>query len=190
MTSFGEASISLIQSTLPTNTVTNVTAGALILVSVAFVIHYTSPMRLTAALVAALHETEEAHLGAVEAGVLSGSDVHTDMLSECAKFSCIVLFLTNERSLQMKVSIIHEASLCNSLSNGQAVRELFKDHTLTLLQCIWEVQGLKIRIEVSPFFELRFTRIVTDKRFWRRDSFSSSRHQNSDAISKELLPFR
>ncbi|KAJ7491979.1 hypothetical protein FB451DRAFT_1388421 [Mycena latifolia] len=139
---------------------TNVTAGALILVSAAFIIYYTSPMRLTACLVVALNETEEAHFEAVEMGVLSGFDVHTEMLSECAKFSRVVLSLTNERSLQMKVSIIREASLCNSLSNGQAVRELFKGHTLTLLQCIWEVQGLKIRIEVwALLFELDFLRL-------------------------------
>jgi hypothetical protein len=45
--------------------------------------YLTSPMRLAAALVDALHETEEAHLWAIEAGVLSDLDVHTKMLSKC-----------------------------------------------------------------------------------------------------------
>ncbi|KAJ7696490.1 hypothetical protein B0H17DRAFT_1197997 [Mycena rosella] len=166
MTSLGEASISLAQSALPSSksTTTNVIVGAVILALSAFFVHYTSPMRLTAVLVAALHETEEAHLAAVEAGVLSGSDVHTEMLS----------------SLQMKVSIIREASLCNSLSSSQALRELLKGHTLALLRCIWEVQGLQTHIEILKERQLRHlglpgigtpTRAVAFRR--RYDRFNS-----------------
>jgi hypothetical protein len=51
----------------------------------------------------------------------------------------------------MKVSIIHEATLYNSLLSSQVLRELIKGHPFTLLQCIWEVQGLKTRIEVWLF---------------------------------------
>ncbi|KAJ7117804.1 hypothetical protein C8R44DRAFT_879341 [Mycena epipterygia] len=139
MSSVGEATLSLLQSAPSTSTTTNVISAALILIFTACIIYYTSPMRLTAALVAALHDAEEAHLGAIEAGVLSGSDVHTEMLS----------------SLQMRVSIIREASLCNSLSNSQALRELIKGHSLTLIRCIWEVQGLKTHIEILKERQLR-----------------------------------
>jgi hypothetical protein len=52
----------------------------------------------------------------------------------------------------MKVSIIRKATLYNSLSSSQALRELIKGHPFTLLQCIWEVQELKTRIEVWLFF--------------------------------------
>jgi hypothetical protein len=51
----------------------------------------------------------------------------------------------------MKVSIIREATLYNSLSSSQALRELIKGHSFTLLQYIWEVQGLKTHIEVWLF---------------------------------------
>ncbi|KAJ7759125.1 hypothetical protein B0H16DRAFT_1720541 [Mycena metata] len=133
MSSVGDASLSLLQSTVPSNHTSNVAIGimTLILTGFMFLAYYTSPMRLTAILVDALHETEETHLRAIEAGILSGSDDHTKMLL----------------NLQIKVSLIHEASLRHSLSSGQALRELMKGRSLTLFRCIWEVQALQTRIE-------------------------------------------
>ncbi|KAJ6488068.1 hypothetical protein DFH09DRAFT_381054 [Mycena vulgaris] len=139
MPSLGEASISLVQSALPPSTMTSFTIGTLILALSAVLIHYTSPTRLTAALVAALHETEEAHFGAVEGGLLSASEAYTETLS----------------NLQIRVSIIREASLCNSLSHSQALRGLLQGHTHTVLQCMWEVQGLKTHIEILKERQMR-----------------------------------
>ncbi|KAJ7180810.1 hypothetical protein C8R46DRAFT_1345053, partial [Mycena filopes] len=139
MSSVGEVSVSLLQSTVPPNRASNVAIGIIILTLMASTVYYASPMRLTAILVAALHETEEAHLHAIEAGILSGSDDHTRTLC----------------NLQIKVSFIREASLCNSLSTGQTLRELIKGRSLTLLQCIWEVQGLRTRIEILTERQLR-----------------------------------
>ncbi|KAJ7931655.1 hypothetical protein B0H13DRAFT_1957078 [Mycena leptocephala] len=92
MSGVSEASLSLLQSTAPTSGMTYVIVGVLCLT--AWMAYITSPMRLTAALVDALHETEEAHLWAIEAGVLSGLDVHTKMLSETLlSFHVVILLL-------------------------------------------------------------------------------------------------
>ncbi|KAJ7654541.1 hypothetical protein DFH06DRAFT_1133313 [Mycena polygramma] len=131
MSSIGEDSISLLESAVPTSTTSSVLTWALILAFAAYTVFYTSPMRLTAALITALHETEETHLRAIEAGIISGSDAHTKTLSH----------------LQMKVSLMRETSLYSSLSSSQALWELAKGHSFALLQCIWEVQELKTRIE-------------------------------------------
>ncbi|KAJ7917568.1 hypothetical protein B0H13DRAFT_2322309 [Mycena leptocephala] len=138
MSGVSEASLFLLQSAAPTSSMTYVIVGVLLCLT-AWMAYLTSPMRLAAALVDALHETEEAHLWAIEAGVLSDLDVHTKMLS----------------NLQMKVSIIREATLYNSLSSSQVLRELIKGHSFTLLQCIWEVQGLKTRIKILKERQLR-----------------------------------
>ncbi|KAJ6581686.1 hypothetical protein B0H19DRAFT_1116303 [Mycena capillaripes] len=86
MSGVSEASLSLLQSVVPTNNANKIMAGVIILGLTACIIYYTSPMRLTAALVAALHEAEEVHFCAIEAGILSGSDTHTKMLSKCDIF--------------------------------------------------------------------------------------------------------
>ncbi|KAJ7043783.1 hypothetical protein C8F04DRAFT_1073299 [Mycena alexandri] len=132
MSSVSEASLSFLQSTVPPNHTFNIALGITILTWTAFMIYHASPMRLTGILVKTLHETEETHLRAIEAGILSGSDDHTKMLL----------------NLQIKVSLIREASLYNSLSSGQMLRELIKGRSLTLLRCIWELQALKTRIEI------------------------------------------
>ncbi|KAJ7140321.1 hypothetical protein C8R43DRAFT_1018318 [Mycena crocata] len=152
MASVGEVSVSFLQSALPTGTTTNIIAVALALTLTACIVHYTSPMRMTSTLVAALHETEEEHLSALEFGVLLNSDIHTKMLAEyVAALACIVVFLTRLRSLQMKVSILREGSLCNSLLNGQALQGLIKGHAFAVIQRIWEVRVLKTQIEVCAF---------------------------------------
>ncbi|KAJ7931603.1 hypothetical protein B0H13DRAFT_2308326 [Mycena leptocephala] len=81
MSGVSEASLSLLQSAAPTSSMTYVIVGVLLCLA-AWMAYLTSPMRLTAALVDALHETEEAHLWAIEAGILSGLDVDTKMLSK------------------------------------------------------------------------------------------------------------
>ncbi|KAJ7917578.1 hypothetical protein B0H13DRAFT_2442084 [Mycena leptocephala] len=150
MSGVSEASLCLLQSAAPTSSMTYVIVGVLLCLT-AWMAYLASPMRLTAALVDALHETEEAHLWAIEAGILSGLDVHTKMLSD----------------LQMKVSIIRETTLYNSLSSSQALRELIKGHLFTLLQCIWEAQELETRIQV--WFVLLF-RVGVRADGWRKDT--------------------
>ncbi|KAJ7622942.1 hypothetical protein DFH06DRAFT_1231355 [Mycena polygramma] len=139
MPSIGEDSVSLLESAIPTSTTSSVLSWALILAFTACTVFYASPMRLTTALITALHETEEAHLRAIEAGIISGSDGHTKLLAQ----------------LRLKVSLMREASLCSSLSNSQALWDLAKGHPFALLQCIWEVQSLKTRIEILQERQLR-----------------------------------
>ncbi|KAJ6527231.1 hypothetical protein DFH09DRAFT_1285708 [Mycena vulgaris] len=103
-------------------------------------IYYTSPMRLTRVLVAAIAHTEAIYLEALEAGVLSNSDVHTPEIMS---------------SLQLKVSHLREASLRHSLSYSTTVSEFLKGRMLTLLQCIWEVRALETRIEILKEEQLR-----------------------------------
>ncbi|KAJ7117776.1 hypothetical protein C8R44DRAFT_201189 [Mycena epipterygia] len=140
MSSLSETSLSLLASGPPTSTTTKVIVGALLIASMAYLIHLASPMRLTCVLVAAIDDVEKTYFEAIEAGVLSKSDVHTAaMLS----------------SLQIEVSNIREATLRNSLSTCQALREFFKGRTLTVLGCIREVHKLETHIEILKEEHLR-----------------------------------
>ncbi|KAJ6514979.1 hypothetical protein C8R47DRAFT_1063747 [Mycena vitilis] len=133
MASIGEDLVSLLESAIPTSTTSSLLTWAFILALASCAVFYASPIWFTDALIAALHETEETHLRAIEAGIISGSDSHTKLLTE----------------LQMKVSLMREATLCSSLSDSHTLWDLAKGHPFALLQCIWEVQSLKTRIEVS-----------------------------------------
>ncbi|KAJ7491978.1 hypothetical protein FB451DRAFT_1501259 [Mycena latifolia] len=133
MASLSETSLSLITSTPPTSGTTKVVIGVLVLVITVCIMHHASPMRLTSIMVAAIAATEQTYLEAVEAGVLSTSDVH------------MAATLT---SLQIKVSTIREASLRNSLSYRGPLCGFFNSHTLTVFRCIQEVQSLETHIEV------------------------------------------
>ncbi|KAJ7781928.1 hypothetical protein DFH07DRAFT_391187 [Mycena maculata] len=132
MPTVGEVSLELLQSAPPTSTTSTMFGTLLIFALTAWLSRCISPTRLTAVLLAVLHETEEAHFTALEGGVLSGSDPYTKKLL----------------NLQMKVSITREASLLNSLSTYQFFLALLKGRSLILLQCIREVQGLKTEIEI------------------------------------------
>ncbi|KAJ7625479.1 hypothetical protein FB45DRAFT_1083685 [Roridomyces roridus] len=120
-------------------------AGALTLlfITTAYtLLRYISPSRLTPLLLNTLHEAEEAHFAALEAGVLSGSDIYTQMLS----------------SLQIKASVIRETGLGLSLSTCPCqtlFKAVIKGHSVAVLRCIWEIQRLKIHIEILKERQLR-----------------------------------
>ncbi|KAJ7117802.1 hypothetical protein C8R44DRAFT_738678 [Mycena epipterygia] len=117
-----------------TSTTAKVIFVAFLIVSLVFLIHFASPMRLTRVLVAAIDNVANTYLEAIEAGVLSRSDVHTAaMLS----------------SLQIKVSYIREASLRSSLLRFGALCDLFKGRTLIVLGSIREVHELEVHIELQ-----------------------------------------
>ncbi|KAJ6488069.1 hypothetical protein DFH09DRAFT_1105764 [Mycena vulgaris] len=132
MASASEASLSSFASSLAPDTPANVVVGLFIVAFTAGLIHYASPVRLTHVLTAAIAHVEETYLEAIEAGILSKSDVHT---------------AETLISLQSKVSTISEASLHHSLSYRTAFREFIKGHAFTVLQCIHEVRQLETRIE-------------------------------------------
>ncbi|KAJ7117784.1 hypothetical protein C8R44DRAFT_738659 [Mycena epipterygia] len=129
MSSLSEITISVLESVPPTSATTKVIIGVLILTMATFGTHYASPMHL---LVAAISNVEKTYFEAIEAGVLTKSNVHTtETLS----------------SVQIKVSSIREASLRNYLSTRQEFREFFKGRSFTILKCIREVRKLEADIE-------------------------------------------
>ncbi|KAJ7117801.1 hypothetical protein C8R44DRAFT_879338 [Mycena epipterygia] len=132
--------MSFLASDPPTSTTTKVIFVALLVSSLACLIHFASPMRLTRILVAVIDNVTNTYLEAIEAGVLSKSDVHTAaMLS----------------SLQIKVSHIREESLRSSLSRFRALCDFFKGRTLTVLGTIRGVHELEAHIEILREEHLR-----------------------------------
>jgi len=101
---------------------------------VAFILYYTSPMRLTRVLVTAMAGAERVYFEALEMGVLSVSNVHATE---------IVL-----ATLQLKVSRIRQETLSNSRSNWKTCCEYFEGRTLIVLRCIWEVRDFETHIEI------------------------------------------
>ncbi|KAJ7696486.1 hypothetical protein B0H17DRAFT_1329168 [Mycena rosella] len=139
MVSIAENSLSLITSVPPTINMNKVLVGVVVLTVAAFTIHRASPIRLTRNLVAAIADAEKTYLEALEAGV-SNSELHTaERLS----------------SLQLKVSTIHEATLCNSLSYRAAFCAFLKGHSLTVLYSIREVREFETHIEIMKESHLR-----------------------------------
>ncbi|KAJ6568392.1 hypothetical protein DFH09DRAFT_1313838 [Mycena vulgaris] len=141
MSSPSETALSILASApLPSSTTSKVLVGVLGLTLAACIIYYASPMRLTRVLVTAIANTESTYLEALEAGVLSNSDVHmAEMMS----------------NFQIKVSHLREASLRHSLSYRTTVSEFLKGRTLTLLQCIRDIRSLETRIEILKEEKLR-----------------------------------
>ncbi|KAJ6527246.1 hypothetical protein DFH09DRAFT_164055 [Mycena vulgaris] len=141
MSSLSETSLSLLASAPPpSSTASKVLLVGIVITLVLCTIYYASPMHLTRVLVATIAHTETIYLEALEAGVLSNSDVHT----------AEIMF-----SLQLKVSYLREASLRHSLSYSTTVSAFLKGRTLTLLQCIREVRALETRIEILKEEQLR-----------------------------------
>ncbi|KAJ7117774.1 hypothetical protein C8R44DRAFT_201175 [Mycena epipterygia] len=160
MSTLGDATLSVLTSAPPMSTIAKAIIGVLLLSTMmAFIIHHASPMRLTDVLVAAIKDTETAYLTAIEAGVLSKSDVHTAaMLSRYLRSTQIAFPIIVEplaRSLQIKVSHIREATFHNSLSTHRVLREFFKGRTFTVLNCIAEVRALEAHIEILKEGHLR-----------------------------------
>ncbi|KAJ7117750.1 hypothetical protein C8R44DRAFT_879294 [Mycena epipterygia] len=119
MSDISEISLSFLASNPTTSMMAKVIFRVLLIASLACLIHFVSPMWLTRVLVAAIDNVANTYLEAIEAGVLFNSDVHT-----VAKLS----------NLQIKVSLIREASLRSSLSTRHAFREFFKGRTFASLQ--------------------------------------------------------
>ncbi|KAJ7117759.1 hypothetical protein C8R44DRAFT_738638 [Mycena epipterygia] len=140
MSSLSEISLSLLVSAPPTSTTTYATIGVLVLTVTIFIIHLASPMRLTRILVAAIVDVEKTYFEAVEAGVISKSDVH------------IVARLS---SMQIQVSHMRETTLRNSLSYFGVVGDFFKGRSITVLKCIREVRALQAHIEILKEEHLR-----------------------------------
>ncbi|KAJ7117770.1 hypothetical protein C8R44DRAFT_879308 [Mycena epipterygia] len=140
MSALSETTISLLTSAPPMSATANITTGVVVLTMMALIVHYASPKRLTRVLVAAIQDTENAYLAAIEAGVLSKSDVHT-----AARLS----------SLQIKVSHIREVTLSSSLSYFGVLRDFFKGRSFVILKCIHDVRSLEAEIEILKEGNLR-----------------------------------
>jgi xanthine/uracil permease len=90
-----DASLSLLASDLPDSSTTKFMIVVFVFAIVVLaLIYYSSPMRLTSVLVAAITATEKTYLEAVEMGLLSTSSVDTaEMLSACANSLSISLYV-------------------------------------------------------------------------------------------------
>ncbi|KAJ6518966.1 hypothetical protein C8R45DRAFT_918062 [Mycena sanguinolenta] len=98
-------------------------------------IYYTSPLRLTRVLIAALADTEKKHLAAVENGVFC---VSTDV--DVAERLAL---------LQLKASTLHETSLRSSLTPLSTLYDMFNlRRSVTVLRCLGEVRRIGTFIEV------------------------------------------
>ncbi|KAJ7814993.1 hypothetical protein B0H13DRAFT_450262 [Mycena leptocephala] len=129
-----DTSLSILASDLPDSSTTKFMIVVFVVAAIApALIYYSSPMRLTRVLVAAITATEKTYIEAVETGLLSTSSVDT-----AATLS----------TLQSKVSKIREATLRNSCSNWKAFCGFFKGRVFTILLCIREVRDLETHIEI------------------------------------------
>ncbi|KAJ7117787.1 hypothetical protein C8R44DRAFT_879324 [Mycena epipterygia] len=104
-----ETSLSLLASGPPTSTTTKVIFGAFLIASAARLIYFSSPTLLTRVLVAAIKQAEETYCEAIEAGVLSKSNLHIARLLSC---------------LQVQVSHIREGRTFTVLNCITEVRAL------------------------------------------------------------------
>ncbi|KAJ7491968.1 hypothetical protein FB451DRAFT_1216490 [Mycena latifolia] len=139
MASVPETSLALITAAPPTSTTTKVLIAVCTFTVAACGMHYTSPLRLAHVLVAAIAAAEKTYLEAVESGILK-SDV--DMPAMLTR-------------LQIKVSIVREMCLHNSLSYHAALCGFVKGNTFTVLQCLHEVRAFEARIEILKEGRLR-----------------------------------
>ncbi|KAJ6619951.1 hypothetical protein B0H10DRAFT_1131394 [Mycena sp. CBHHK59/15] len=145
MSSVSETALPFLRSLLPGITLSNVLVGAAVgLLATAFVIHYASPTRLTGVLVMTLSQAEDLYQEANEAGLLTSAEL----------LHGVRIGATLSR-LQREVSEIREATLRRSLSKWGTLGEFFRGRTLTLLQCISEVQRFKTHIEILKETQLR-----------------------------------
>ncbi|KAF8216696.1 hypothetical protein K438DRAFT_1953599 [Mycena galopus ATCC 62051] len=149
MSGFGGTEASILTSALPPSS--SPTAGFTVVLvgfaSVAAVVRYAAPVRLTRILVSTLATTEQTYLGAVETSQLSAADISAvgSMLS----------------ILQDKVSAVHEASLRSSLSWRATVGEFLRGRTFTVVQCLWDVRNLHTHIEILQEANLRSDNLHT-----------------------------
>ncbi|KAJ7019784.1 hypothetical protein C8F04DRAFT_1197358 [Mycena alexandri] len=148
MSPISESALPIVESAFPLpGTIMNFKFMAAFIVPalVAGILYYASPMRLTDVLIAAIYDVEKTYFDALDGrnSRLSASDVQTaDMVNSVY-------------SLRLKVSVIRETTLRNSLSRRVAFREFLRGRTFALLECIEEVRTLQIQIEILKEAQLR-----------------------------------
>ncbi|KAF7370450.1 hypothetical protein MSAN_00676700 [Mycena sanguinolenta] len=141
MTTLSETSLSILSQSDSTSPPSNVTKIVLVPALVAAALYYVSPARLTRILVSAFANVENAYLKGVENGFVLTAD------TEIAERLAV---------LQLKVSMLHENSLLNSLSPLSAFYDMFDiRRSVVVLQCLREVRALKTQIEISHESHLR-----------------------------------
>ncbi|KAJ7509939.1 hypothetical protein B0H11DRAFT_1901294 [Mycena galericulata] len=133
MSPLNESSASFLTAALPTSTTAKIILIILTLVCMAYIIRVISPAHLTRVLVSSLAAAEHALLHAIESGTFR------------SEYAALAERLT---SLQLDVSLLREASLCDSLSYWAPFSQFFKfRRALAILRCIQEVRALETDIE-------------------------------------------
>ncbi|KAJ7504217.1 hypothetical protein B0H11DRAFT_2221658 [Mycena galericulata] len=132
---------SFLMAALPTSTAAKVILVASTITCVAYIIRAISPAHLTCILVSSLAAAEHALLNTVESGTFR------------SEYAVLTERLT---SLQLNVSLLREAYLCDSLSSWAPFSQYLQLHrTLAILRCIQEVRALETDIEILKEFQLR-----------------------------------
>ncbi|KAJ7509929.1 hypothetical protein B0H11DRAFT_2270253 [Mycena galericulata] len=132
---------SFLMAALPTSTAAKVILVASTIACMAYIIRAISPAYLTCILVSSLAAAEHALLHTVESGTFR------------SEYAVLTERLT---SLQLDVSLLREASLCDSLSYWAPFSQFFKfRRALAVLRCIQEVRALETDIEILKEFQLR-----------------------------------
>ncbi|KAJ7491984.1 hypothetical protein FB451DRAFT_1551434 [Mycena latifolia] len=134
MSCLSGTSLSFLASAPPTSTTTNILLGVLICAAAVHNFHCASPMRLTHVLVTAIAATEKTISKPSKPCCPSLSD--TDTAATLTRYY-----------LQIKVSIIRETTLRDSLSYRTSFDAFFQGRTLIVLHCIHDVRGLETYIE-------------------------------------------
>ncbi|KAJ7509935.1 hypothetical protein B0H11DRAFT_1261724 [Mycena galericulata] len=136
-----ESSASFLTAALPTSTPAKIILIVSTIACMAYIICIISPAHLTCILVSSLTTAEHALLHTVESGTFR------------SEYAALAERLT---SLQLDVSLLREASLCDSLSYWAPFSQFFKfRRALAILRCIQEVRTLETDIEILKEFQLR-----------------------------------
>ncbi|KAJ7076641.1 hypothetical protein B0H15DRAFT_1004636 [Mycena belliarum] len=115
--------------------------GLSAVLAVAFLIWVALPARLCKTMDACFDTTERLYHGSIVTG----------LLTPCFDPEAFELL----RSLQRRVSHIHERRLRSSLRPWHEMRDILTGHSFIIFRCIWDIKVLKNRIEVQREIRLR-----------------------------------
>ncbi|KAJ7509932.1 hypothetical protein B0H11DRAFT_2216796 [Mycena galericulata] len=156
--SLANSSTPFLTAAMPTSAAAKSILVASTIACMVYIIRVTSPAHLTRVLVSSLAAAEHALLHTVESGTFR-SEYAVLVLAKYeydtanGHYAVLAEQLT---SLQLDVSLLREASLCDALSYWATISQFLNfRRTLAILRCIQEVRTLETDIEILKEFQLR-----------------------------------
>ncbi|KAJ7430433.1 hypothetical protein B0H11DRAFT_2393716 [Mycena galericulata] len=146
--SLANSSAPFLTAAMPTSAAAKIILITSTIVCMAYIIHVISPTHLTRILVSSLATAEHAFLHTLESGT----------------FRCEYAVLAERlASLQLDVSLLHEAALRDSLSYWASFSQFFKfRRMLVILRCIQEVRSLATHIKKSRSLSTSYYKILRE----------------------------